>query len=462
MADPDRTQELIDRYLNGQSSADELAELNRALEADPIAAARLWAGAEIDSLLESHFQEAPRREQLEQALYRLSRPSLASSYTAWVVAASILLLLGGAAFWRLRPVVEPRYDVLAGQVLVEGLPTNRIVEGESIVVGGASPAVIRLADGSQAELDPESEVVVHDGDAATRQIVELRNGSGSFRVPKGDRGLRVETAIGTVTSTDTQFSIDFLHSHAEGDEGVRLIPTGIAALVVSVAAGIVQVDVQDQSFTLSSGESRVFAAAQNAEKEKLGAMQLPAGSLLGFEFNGKNMDLERTFPGIRSALLLTDQQKIQIVAAQRKTVQSEEVRAAGASIKGSPEAKAEEKEKAKQVVAAAQKQLLEKMATILTEDQKALVKKLNAAAAESQAAVAKTFREESKAAKSDKSKTAELQQKIREPLVAEFKARAAKFLSAEQLAALKKGIEDQKAAEERAKNDPKTQKVKKP
>lgn len=353
--------------------------------------------------------------------------------------------------------------MISGPVLVDGSQTGRIVEGAPAVVWGDAPAVIRLSDGSQAQLAPESEVVVHGGGAAARQVVELRNGSGSFHVPKGERQFRVDTAVGSVTSAGTDFSIDFLFSHAEGDEDVRIIPASIAALVVSVAAGIVQVDVQDRSFTLSSGESRVFAAAPNETKEKkLGALPLPPGDLLGFETNGKSVALERTFPGIRSALILTDEQKLQIDAAQKETVQSESVRAAGASIKLTPEAKAEEKAKAKEVVAAARKELLEKMSGILTDDQKALVKKLNLSVADSQTAVGERFREDLKAAKGDKAKADEVQQKMREPLVTEFQSRVARFLTPEQLAALEKGIEEQKAAEERAKNDPKIAKVKKP
>jgi hypothetical protein len=462
MAESDRVPELIDRYLNGTIAADELRDLNRALEADPSAVDKFWAAAEIDSLLENHFGNEPRRAEMENRLTKLTMVGKTRRRTVWLVAASLLVAVGGMALWQWNREAFPRNDVISGRVLVDGTQSGAIVEGAPVVVWGDAPAVIRLSDGSQAELDPESEVVVHGGGTAARQVVELLSGSGSFHVPKGERRFRVDTAVGSVTSADTDFSIDFLRSHAEGEEDVRIIPASIAALVVSVAAGIVQVDVQNQSFTLSSGESRVFASAPNDAKEKKGAVPVPPGDLLGFEYNGKSVALERTFPGIRSALLLTDEQKRQFDAAQKETVQSESVRAAGASIKGSPEAKAEEKEKAKQVVAAARKELLEKAAGILTEDQKALVKKLNTAAAESQTAVAERLREDLKDAKGDKTKADEVQQKMRESLIAELKTRAAKFLTPEQLAALEKGVEEQKAAEERAKNDPKNAKVKKP
>jgi len=228
---------------------------------------------------------------------------------------------------------------------------------------------------------------------------------------------------------------------------MRLISASISALMISVAVGVPH-------------SWYVTAAEPNAAGKKQVTLSLPSGELLGFEINKKTVPLERIVPGIRSALLLSDEQLAQIDAAQRETVQSEAVRNAGLSLKSAPDAKAEDKTKAKEVVAAARQQLVDKVSAILTPEQKELVKKLNAAAAESQAAVSESLRAEQKGAKGDNAKSDELRERKREPLIAEFKSRAAKFLNAEQLAALDKGIAEQKAAEERAKSDPKASKVK--
>ncbi len=461
MAEPGRLPELIDRYLNGVASSDELRELGEALAADAQAADQFWAAAELDSLIGEHFRLEPHRLEIEQHVAVINkRPGLPRA--AWgLIAASLLIAIGMFARWQ-SDVDSPRqYDVLSGRVLVDGSQTGRIIEGAPVVVWGETPAVIRLPDGSQAQLDPQSEVVVRNSREASPQIVELLHGSGSFHVPKGEP-LRVETAVGNVTSTDTEFSIDYVRSQPEGDEPLRAFPTSIAALVVTVVTGIVQVDVQDQSFKVSSGESRVFAAAPSQGKGKKGPLPLPAGDLLGFQVNGKTSSLEKVYPGIRSALMLTEDQKMQILIAQIETVQSKAVRAAVDSIKSKPGANTEDLAKAKEIATAARKQLLEKMATILTAEQKELVKKLNTAATESQKAVFESFRDDMKNAKKDKAKFEEAQQRMREPLIAEFKSRAAKFLSPEQIAAMEKGVEEQKAADERAKLNPKPSKASKP
>jgi anti-sigma factor RsiW len=455
MADSRPPRDLIDAYLNGTIDAAELAELNRLLETDPAAADELAAAAAIDEFVERYFYEEPYREEMRSTLARLAPPR--RRVAPWLaVAAALLVAIGGLTAWQVTRRPEVPYEVLSGRLLVEGVPTERIVEGTPVVVGGAEPAVLQLTDGTRAELDPESEAIVHGPQGATRQVVELRSGSGLFRVPKGDGRFRVETAVGSVTSLGTEFSVDYSLPHSEGESAMRTISTGIAALAVSVVTGMVQVDIQNKSFTLSSGESRVFAAAPADKRaEKKASLPPPSSDLLGFEVNGKSVSLEFMFPGVTAALLLTDEQKEQFRAARAETVESEAVRTAGATIKSNPEARAEQREKAQKVINAARKELLAKTENILTAEQKALVKKLSAAAADAQKAASEQFQDERAAAKGDKTKVAELQEKMREPLAAEFQSRVKKFLSAEQLAAMEEAAAARKAAEERAKTDPK-------
>lgn len=464
MAEPERARELIDRYLNGQADHDELRALSGMLEEDAAVADALLAAAQIDTVVEQYFQNEPCREELRQTLERFGRRRRPA---VWLVAASVLFALGGVAWWQLRPEGGVDYDVLSGQVLVQGQSTGRVVEGASVTVLGETPAVIRLTDGLQVELEPESEAIMHGRQGTTRQVVELLHGSGVFRVPKGEQAFRLDTAVAGLTCSDTEFSVDYVNMKVEENTqagyGLQAATPAIAALVVSVATGSVQVDVQSQKFTLYKGESRVFAAAPNDgfDQKKINA-PLPSGDLLGFEINGKTLPLEKSFPGITAALLLTEDQKRQIYRGQLETVQSEAVRNAGATLKSDPALKAKQRAQAEQVISRARQELLAKVDSILTGDQRSLVKRLSGTAAKAQLAVSEKFRDERIAAKGNQAKSDEVQRRMREPLVTEFRSLAAEFLSPEQLAAFEKTNAAQKAAEERAKYDPKNLKVKKP
>lgn len=225
----------------------------------------------------------------------------------------------------------------------------------------------------------------------------------------------------------------------------------IAVLAVAVLAGTVQVDLGGISRELSLGENRVFAA----DKEKKG-FPLPSGDLLGFTGKGDQpMALEQTYPGINGALLLTDEQKKQILEAREEIMGSDAVKAAGKKGKLDPNATEAEKEASRNIIKEARSRLQQKIGGILTAEQKALVAKINTASEEVHKAVRASLETQFVAAKGNPDLMAELQRQMREKHVTEMTARLAGILTAEQNVAYQKAAADQKAADEKAKDKPK-------
>jgi len=181
----------------------------------------------------------------------------------------------------------------------------------------------------------------------------------------------------------------------------------------------------------------------HAQKEK--GTSLPSGSLF-FTMKGKPFALEKLFPGIHGALLLTDDQKRDLNAAWEKTLGSAEVREAGLALKSDKTADAAKKEAARKVIDEAQANLAKEVASVLTREQKILVEKLNAAAQEALQAAREKFETEFTDAKGNKEKAAEVEKRYMEEAVSQFNQRIANVLSPQQKEGLDKTAAEQKAA----------------
>jgi hypothetical protein len=84
-------------------------------------------------------------------------------------------------------------------------------------------------------------------------------------------------------------------------------------------------------------------------------------------------------PGLNAALLLSDSQKAQISAARDEVMNDEAVKAVRSISKSDPNVTAEQREKGRAAVDAANARLRERVAAILTPEQKSLIEKVNAA-----------------------------------------------------------------------------------
>lgn len=114
-----------------------------------------------------------------------------------------------------------------------------------------------------------------------------------------------------------------------------------------------------------------LGAAEKQKKSDIG----------GFPFwtSAKRGHVNQFVPGLNAALQFTDAQQEQISAANAEFSNDEGVKAARSISKNDPNVTADQRDKARATLEAANTRLHEKINAILTPEQKALVEKINAA-----------------------------------------------------------------------------------
>jgi ferric-dicitrate binding protein FerR (iron transport regulator) len=260
-----RLDDLLDRYLLRHLDQAEQAELEEVLRND--ASARRQFVERV--LLEAHLYRAcsdagKAAEAAEARQVRTEQPPATGAgvpvrragWWRWAAVAAAALLAVGAGLLLVLWPTSPQAEVLSGSVLVNEVRGTRIPPGATIKVVGESPAVVRLTDGSRAELEPSTEVVFRKSDEA-RQVLGLVAGGGKFNVTRGGGQFRIETDIGAVTVVGTEFSVKLLAASGRDSEAAR-VTAGKMALSVSVASGVVQVEFAGQTYTLREGQNRRF------------------------------------------------------------------------------------------------------------------------------------------------------------------------------------------------------------
>jgi len=198
--------------------------------------------------------------------------------------------------------------------------------------------------------------------------------------------------------------------------------------------------------TLSLAGALALPFAAWAQKDK--SPSLPPGDMF---FTGKGdqpVSLERTFPGIAGALMLTDEQKQKLHSAKEETMGSAAVREAAQTLKTNPNATDTEKTAARKTIDEARTRMQKEVAEILTPDQKRLVEKINTVAAEARRSAAEKYEAEYAAAKGNEAQLAEINKKIQEEARDEFGRKMNNILTPEQKDSWQKAAAAQKAAEE--------------
>lgn len=268
------TNELIQKYLDDAASTTELAALEARLVQDLQAAESLAWATRMEAGLTRIFRTEEKstavlsqlRAAEPQDREARSRSLRYSRKAMWQAAAGILLTVGtfSLLYRYLRPdpqpTASPGNQVVAGDVLIDGMPGQWMHDGSSLQVLGAGPAVVRLSDGSRVEFEPGATALIHGRDAGLRQWVELNEGSGTFQVEKADGEFQVATQIGSVTALGTEFSVAILPASLAGDMLTKIRST---MLIVAVLSGVVQVEFGDQTYALAAGERRVFTQEQD-------------------------------------------------------------------------------------------------------------------------------------------------------------------------------------------------------
>jgi ribosomal 50S subunit-recycling heat shock protein len=205
--------DLIQRYLDGTLTPEELAELD-ALLRDPVAAERFAALSRLDADLWSHFREEARLPPLPPL------PPRRAWAARLALAACLLLLAGAGLVWWSLPPAWPR-DVVA-----EAEETIRLPDGSTVT----------LSAGTSATLWPRS--------------VELHEGEGYFDVRPGEELFEVMTPAGRVTVVGTQFQVNVNEEETMNGKGW--------ILAVAVMAGLVDVSYDGEQFRLGAGQRGVY------------------------------------------------------------------------------------------------------------------------------------------------------------------------------------------------------------
>jgi hypothetical protein len=303
---------LIQKYLDGIASAPEAVELDRALAADPDAADAFARATRLDAALGECFADRRHARRAEAVVAAVmpepaghAAPASVRLPVRWL-AAAVLLLAAGAGWLLLSGIGgEAPAAVVAGRVLVDGVEGRPIRDGASVEVLGDEAAVLRLSDGSLAELAPASRAIIHGRTQRGRPGVELTQGSGEFQVQEGARHFRVDTPVGKVSASGTEFAVALRPAEADVESAVRR--NVAAALIVAVMAGSVQVRYRNADYALGIGDNRVYAGGKVTPGQKPDL----AGKVVEVAADGRAITLEAGT--LRRAVQLTEQTRLSYV-----------------------------------------------------------------------------------------------------------------------------------------------------
>jgi ferric-dicitrate binding protein FerR (iron transport regulator) len=261
--DAGRFELLLDRYQSGTAILAETAELESLLRADPALRRVLAERYLLEVQLHKAFAATAPATVPVPATSRILRRAI-----GWLVAAMLLLGIGlGLALWLGRtPPTQAANDVLAGEVRVGGMVVTQVPEEARLEVAGDVPAVVRLKDRSQAELNPASQAVLHGPRDGLRQSVELIQGAGNFKVASGGGKFQVQTGAGTVSALGTEFSVK-LQQRGKSEKKKRE-SSGRQVMTVTVTEGSVKVETKGKSTVLGAGETRTFGDDTRRREER--------------------------------------------------------------------------------------------------------------------------------------------------------------------------------------------------
>jgi ferric-dicitrate binding protein FerR (iron transport regulator) len=298
---------LTQDFLDGCSQPASLAELSALIASDPSAAEAFVRTAKLDTLLEEHFVE--RQAEAQFTLPPVVRPALppigtrmsGRSASHAVRAIAMVLIIGVGLLWLRRSVDQEASpdaptQVVAGRVLVDGVERATIPDESPIEVTGLGAATIRLRNGTEVELAPETMATFRTN--ANDPIVALDRGGGRFRIESAGPYLQVETLAGVVRGRGTEFAVKVQQEVSQsgepaargGDE--RMKPSMLALLTVAVLAGEVDVSGAEeggakQKTKVAEGETRIFTSEKKPSF---------AGRVVRISEDGRRLTLERKPP----------------------------------------------------------------------------------------------------------------------------------------------------------------------
>ena len=179
---------------------------------------------------------------------------------------------------------------------------------------------------------------------------------------------------------------------------------------------------------------------------------LPPGDTF-FTMKGRPYALERTFPGIVAAFMFTEDQKIALNEEYQETVADPQLREKGAALKDNPATTDTEREEMRKQQAEARAELQKRAEMILTPQQKALIPKIQDAANQALKGAREAFAADLGAGKGEKTKSNELDEKIRVEAEDLFVQQLEKFLTPAQMEAVRQAAIAQREADELARKN---------
>src|SRR5262245_23237271 len=215
-----------------------------------------------DRLIDMLLQEELGREQppdltdriLQRAFATPSRPgSRALGFRTLLVAASLLLAVGLAAWWLWPSYPEPR---ASGQFEIVGVATD-VRRGVTLRTTKQAAAV-DLGGYAHADIKPAS-VVRIDGEKYAESLF-LEAGELNSTVERGRGSFAVRTQVGTVSVVGTQFTVRVVEEKGDGDMIKK-------RMVVHVLSGMVLVVGVWGETQLSAGAEKTFAADEPKKAE---------------------------------------------------------------------------------------------------------------------------------------------------------------------------------------------------
>ena len=300
---PERSQELIQKYLDALASEAELCELERLLAADQEVAQAFAEMARLHANLQDYFRKQYKMEQVAALLnapestaspdanppngesnkatrsgasveplplrstftpryqgpFESRRGAVAGQFQAiarkWKqIAVAALILMMCVTLWSLHQTDGGRPRLISGHLTVAGRNVSQVPESGEFEVAGQDTAVIQLPGGARIELVATTRAAMRRD--ADQFVVELASGGGEFIVRPDQPSYRVKTELGVVTTNDGRFSLNLvtaLPAHVSSTVELRL-----PRLVVVVALGSVTVKHAGVSTTLSAGQEQVF------------------------------------------------------------------------------------------------------------------------------------------------------------------------------------------------------------
>jgi len=304
-----RAVELLELYLAGELPDSEAAAVETWLRDDPAAPEIMARSKGLVSQLNASLQPPAGADEFAlkivgaldvEVLRRTRSRRKVLSWAAGLAAAASLLLAvtvlqrPSTGTGKLNTAAGRSSDVLSGNVLVNGAQVPTVAEGSTVSVAGETLAVVRLTDGSRAELEPATSAVLHGRAQGMRQLIELVKGGGTFRVEHAQGDFRVVTKLGSVTAVGTEFSVRILPPHDLGEtrpgasgSGASGMKSCGATLAVAVLVGTVQVEFGGRTLLLHRGENCVFgddqavpATAPAKVPSTVAATSVPTGKTL--------------------------------------------------------------------------------------------------------------------------------------------------------------------------------------